>query len=86
MREPGFYRHYKGGYYELVGFAVVEATRECVAVYRPCYENALLAQYDAQWFTRPVSEFFGYTEDGTIRFIRVHEEDVTASRPGERTA
>lgn len=35
--EPGIYRHYKGGEYEVVGCARHSETEEWLVVYRPCY-------------------------------------------------
>lgn len=34
---PGFYRHFKGGRYELLGVARHSETGERLVVYRPCY-------------------------------------------------
>ena len=48
----GRYRHYKGGEYEVVGFARHSETLEPLVVYRPLY-NA------TGWWVRPHAMFFG---------------------------
>lgn len=45
------YRHYKGGDYEFVALAHIEATLEPVVVYRSCTTSVV--------FARPAAEFFG---------------------------
>ena len=37
MTEPGFYRHFKGNVYELLGVAKNSETLEDTVVYRACY-------------------------------------------------
>ncbi|MCB1669865.1 MAG: DUF1653 domain-containing protein [Gammaproteobacteria bacterium] len=37
LPEPGTYRHYKGGLYEVVGVARHSETEEQLVVYRPLY-------------------------------------------------
>ena len=50
--EPGHYRHYKGGAYEVIGVARHSETLEPMVVYRPLY-NA------SGWWVRPHAMFFG---------------------------
>lgn len=35
--QTGFYRHYKGSLYEVIGVARHSETEEALVVYRPCY-------------------------------------------------
>ena len=59
--EPGRYRHYKGGEYELVGVARHSETREPLVIYRPLYNASGL-------WARPYEMFFGQLEvDGAMR-------------------
>jgi hypothetical protein len=53
--EPGRYRHYKGGEYELVGIARHSETLEPLVVYRPLYGEGAL-------WVRPHAMFFGEVE------------------------
>ena len=65
--EPGRYRHYKGGEYELVGVARHSETLEPLVVYRPLYNATGL-------WARPYDMFFGELEvDGRVqqRFTRL---------------
>ena len=59
--EPGLYRHYKGGEYELVGVARHSETLEPLVIYRPLYNATGL-------WARPHEMFFGELEvDGVMR-------------------
>jgi hypothetical protein len=59
--EPGRYRHYKGGEYEVVGVARHSETLEPLVVYRPLYNATGL-------WVRPFAMFFGELEvDGVMR-------------------
>ncbi len=49
--EPGRYRHYKGGEYEVIGVARHSETGEALVVYRPLH-NA------TGWWVRPHAMFF----------------------------
>lgn len=54
------YRHFKGGDYEFIALAYIEATLEPVVVYRSLTSG--------ETFTRPAAEFFGavaVNTDGT---------------------
>ena len=65
--EPGRYRHYKGGEYELVGVARHSETLEPLVIYRPLYNATGL-------WARPYDMFFGELEvDGRLqkRFSRI---------------
>ena len=65
--EPGRYRHYKGGEYELVGVARHSETLEPLVIYRPLYDASGL-------WARPHAMFFGELEvDGRMRrrFVRI---------------
>jgi len=65
--EPGRYRHYKGGEYELVGVARHSETLEPLVIYRPLYNASGL-------WARPHAMFFGELEVGGAvvrRFVRI---------------
>lgn len=49
--KPGFYRHYKGGRYEVIDMAIHSETLEPMVVYRPLYGEAKL-------WVRPAHMFF----------------------------
>lgn len=40
--DPGYYRHYKGGRYEVIGVARHSETHEPLVVYRPLYGEGAL--------------------------------------------
>ena len=47
---PGFYRHFKGARYELIGVARHSESGERLVVYRPCYgEGGLWVRPLAMW-------------------------------------
>jgi len=50
MIEPGRYRHFKGGEYEVFAVARHSETEEPMVVYRPLYDNG-------RWFVRPLAMF-----------------------------
>lgn len=56
-----FYRHYKGGYYQVVGEALDTRDDSIVVIYRTLYPS------DYSFFSRPKEEFFGSVRlsDGT---------------------
>ncbi|RTL44436.1 MAG: DUF1653 domain-containing protein [Burkholderiales bacterium] len=59
--DPGRFRHYKGGEYEVIGVARHSETLEPVVVYRPLYN-------DSGWWVRPFEMFTGTLEvDGLVR-------------------
>ncbi len=65
--EPGRYRHYKGGEYQVVGTARHSETGELLVVYRCLYDN------DSLW-VRPLEMFLeNVTVDGVCvpRFRRL---------------
>lgn len=66
--EPGRYRHYKGGEYQVVGTARHSETDELLVVYRCLYDN------DSLW-VRPLGMFLeNVTVDGVSlpRFRRLN--------------
>ena len=65
--EPGRYRHFKGGEYEVLAVATHSETHEPVVVYRPLYN-------DSRWWVRPLAMFLeSVTHDGRTvpRFSRI---------------
>lgn len=68
--EPGKYRHFKGGEYELLGVARHSETLEEMVVYRALYgSGGLWVRPAAMWQEKVSRE--GYTGP---RFIRIEEE------------
>jgi hypothetical protein len=55
--QPGRYRHYKGGEYELVAVARHSESHEPLVVYRPLYG-------EGGWWVRPHAMFFEQVEVG----------------------
>lgn len=65
--DPGHYRHYKGGEYEVVGVVRHSETLEPMVLYRPLYNDSGL-------WVRPYDMFVGLVEiDGVpqLRFERL---------------
>lgn len=59
--DPGRYRHYKGGEYEVLHVARHSETLEALVVYRPLYN-------DSGWWVRPFDMFTGELEvNGVVR-------------------
>lgn len=56
----GRYKHYKGGYYEVLGIALHTETNEKMVVYRALYQCVdLLKEYGKNpLFVRPYKDFF----------------------------
>ncbi len=52
--KPGFYRHYKGGRYEVIDTAIHSETLEPMVVYRPLYGEGKLWVRPAQMFFETV--------------------------------
>jgi hypothetical protein len=52
--KPGFYRHYKGGRYEVIDTAIHSETLEPMVVYRPLYGEGKLWVRPAQMFSETV--------------------------------
>jgi hypothetical protein len=48
--QPGRYRHFKGGEYEVLAVAQHSETHEPMVVYRPLYN-------DSGWWVRPLAMF-----------------------------
>jgi hypothetical protein len=69
--EPGRYRHFKGGEYEVLAIAKHSETQEPMVVYRPLYN-------ESGWWVRPLAMFLEtVTHEGreVLRFERVACED-----------
>ena len=65
--EPGRYRHFKGGEYEVLAVASHSETHERMVVYRPLYN-------DSGWWVRPLAMFLeAVTHAGQTvpRFTRI---------------
>ena len=54
MIAPGFYRHFKGGLYEVIGLATHSETLESMVVYRACYGEKGLWVRPAGMFSEEV--------------------------------
>jgi len=53
--QPGRYRHFKGGEYEVLAVATHSETHEPLVVYRPLYN-------DTGWWVRPLAMFLATVE------------------------
>ena len=65
--EPGRYRHFKGGEYEVLAVATHSETHEPMVVYRPLYG-------DSGWWVRPLAMFLeSVSHEGKVvsRFTRI---------------
>jgi hypothetical protein len=65
--QPGRYRHFKGGEYEVLAVATHSETHEQLVVYRPLYG-------DHDWWVRPLGMFVETVEhEGKVvsRFSRI---------------
>lgn len=72
LPEPGYYRHFKGRYYYLVGIASHSETLEPMVVYRALYgEKKLWVRPAAMWH-----ETVDRPEYSGLRFTKVEEQDV----------
>ena len=58
--QPGRYRHYKGGEYEVMGVAIHSETDELMVVYRCLYGDRGL------WEARSASTATGVSDGGTM--------------------
>jgi len=72
MPEPGYYRHFKGNYYMLLGEAYHSETLEPMIVYRALYgERKLWVRPASMW-----NETVDRPDYKGPRFLRVSEADV----------
>jgi hypothetical protein len=67
---PGRYRHYKGGEYDVLGVALLEATLEPHVIYRPVHGWPDDVPAADAWL-RPLLEFTETLADGQLRFRRI---------------
>ena len=68
--EPGIYRHFKGGLYEVLGIARHSETEEHLVIYRP-------VTGDGTWWARPrdmFREIVPFNGDLVPRFQRIESE------------
>lgn len=68
----GYYKHFKGGQYKLLGIAKDSETLEKMVVYQALYG-------EGEMWVRPEEMFFGTVErDGNVmqRFTKITEEEA----------
>lgn len=65
----GYYRHYKGGLYRVIGVARHSETGEPLVVYRPCYGD------EGLW-VRPLSMFLERVSVGDERVPRFAPQEA----------
>jgi len=65
------YRHFKGGFYQVLGTASHSETQEKLVVYKSEKDNSL--------WVRPVEMFYGEHSPGVKRFTLVPSEDKRSS-------
>lgn len=63
---PGTYRHYKGGYYEVIGAASHSETLEDMVVYR----NVSSDEVRGRLWVRPLSSFMSTVDVNGIKMSR----------------
>ena len=71
---PGRYRHYKGGEYEVIGVARHSETDERLVVYRPLYNDSVLAK--SELWVRPLAMFtetVTHNDEAVPRFAYIGE-------------
>lgn len=71
MVEPGLYQHYKGNFYEVMGFGLHSETNEELVLYRLA-EGGSAAQ--GRIWARPLEMFQGNLKDGRKRFTLLAKE------------
>lgn len=76
VRVGDVWRHRKGALYQLVGFAVDEATREPVVLYVPCASSD--SESGSIPWARPLHVFLQRDGDGVHKFVLV--ERAAAAR------
>lgn len=69
--EPGFYRHFKGNVYEVIGVGKHSETTEDLVVYKGLYDGP--HGYGAIWI-RPVAMFLEEARPGVKRFTKISNE------------
>ena len=77
--QPGRYRHYKGGEYEVIGIARHSESDEQLVVYRCLYDNNSL-------WVRPLSMFFErvfYEGRWVSRFLRIDAVEQASTIAGQ---
>lgn len=66
---PGqIWRHYKGEFYQIVCFALLEQTLQPCVVYRASSEDLI---YTGETYIRPISEFLEPIAKPVYRFTRI---------------
>jgi hypothetical protein len=68
--QPGRYRHFKGGEYEVIGVARHSETGELLVVYRPLYNDSGLWVRPLAMFTETVT----HNGETVPRFARIDPE------------
>lgn len=53
--KPGYYRHFKGNLYCVLGYGTEADTNESVVIYRACYGNHRIFVRTLDSWTRPVN-------------------------------
>jgi len=72
VREGDIWRHRKGGLYQVVGFALDEATREPVVLYQPHLSD----DSESLPWSRPLHVFLQRDPDGVPKFALVERADM----------
>jgi len=70
--EPGRYRHFKGGEYEVLAIAKHSETQEPMVVYRPLYN-------ETGWWVRPLAMFIETVVHEGKRIPRFEQQFPIAS-------
>lgn len=71
--ESGYYQHFKGNVYQVVGVGKHSETTEELVVYKGLYDGP--HGYGAIWL-RPVAMFLGEARPGIQRFKKITDEEA----------
>lgn len=69
--ELGYYQHFKGNVYQVIGVGKHSETTEALVVYKGLYDSP--HGYGAIWL-RPVEMFLGEARPGVRRFTKISDE------------
>jgi len=71
--EVGYYQHFKGNLYQVIGVGKHSETTEDLVVYKGLYDGP--HGYGAIWI-RPVAMFLEEARPGVRRFVRITDEQA----------
>lgn len=72
--ETGYYKHFKGNIYQVIGVGKHSETGEELVVYKGLYDSP--HGYGAIWL-RPVAMFLGEARPGIQRFKKITDDEAS---------